>query len=255
MIVAKMPSQIKSKREKLILRFSLFLLISGIYFPSAKAQIKEAGVRPVTITTEDSLIKAFVWDKPIKRHVKVKYPYYWYGNNSIHKNVGNFSGKLLHGKYEVFDSKNNLVSKGNFDKGLKQGVWTYWHSGGSMKSLFTYKNGILEGPFKLYDGLGKLREEGAFNEDNLNGKVTFYQADTMLVKKYFKGKEIIISKRKPCFFSSTKKEKTKVTDNDKKGKSTHKAFWKKVFPLKKKQPANQKENIKAEDNLKSSTNG
>ena len=51
-----------------------------------------------------------------------KLDYYWYNEFSkIKSTKGSSGGNLLHGKYQFFDEKGNLINESNYKSGLKDG--------------------------------------------------------------------------------------------------------------------------------------
>jgi antitoxin component YwqK of YwqJK toxin-antitoxin module len=68
---------------------------------------------------------------------------------------------LKHGVYREFrmrgDSSTYLVSKGNYNKGKKNGVFRSWYSNGQLAELATYKNDVLYGEKLTYYEEGGLK--------------------------------------------------------------------------------------------------
>lgn len=56
-------------------------------------------------------------------------------------------------------ANNNLVCKGAYEKGLKDGKWIYWYDNGMMKESSDWKNGNRHGATVTYDISGKIIEE------------------------------------------------------------------------------------------------
>ncbi|NJK96557.1 MAG: hypothetical protein HC905_18020 [Bacteroidales bacterium] len=102
-------------------------------------------LRNITVTRGDTVIKTTICYQYPKIDVKTAANFYWYYAGEIHKNAGSYSGKPLHGKYELFDKSNNLLEQGNFEFGLKTGIWTRWYTNGFKKEVIFYKEGLLNG--------------------------------------------------------------------------------------------------------------
>jgi hypothetical protein len=120
----------------LVITLMLAACISPIkdvsYIPSSMITIRE-GVKTIRFTLYRS-------DKPVKPK-KGKH-YFWYGTNKIHSNEGDYYGRLLDGKYMVFDVTGGLIESGNFDKGLKVGHWVTWNPSGEIHYTLKYRNGV-----------------------------------------------------------------------------------------------------------------
>ena len=82
---------------------------------------------------------------PYKTDPKVKNDryYFWCFKNVIHSTQGGFNGKLLNGHYVAFYPDKNLKEEGDFDRGLKNGVWKTWNRKGDITNLITWNQGIV----------------------------------------------------------------------------------------------------------------
>jgi antitoxin component YwqK of YwqJK toxin-antitoxin module len=114
--------------------------------------------------------------------------YFWYNAGKINHNQGAYSGKLIHGKYEVFDHQRRLLTLGNFSQGLKEGRWIHWSLNGKIQEICTFRKGKLEGTLTTYKIDGDLLTELKYKNGLLNGKSRYYPNDTVLIRKYRKGK-------------------------------------------------------------------
>jgi hypothetical protein len=167
------------------------------------AQTEKYDTRTVIVNSEDSTVKCSIWNISIKAKTSPDFDYYWYYGGLINHNVGGYSGKLLHGKYEVFDLKQRLRSKGFFEYGVMTGTWNRWFSNGNLQFTGVFKNGKLRGKVKTYTIDGKLSSILNYNKGLLDGKAFFYVNDTVLKRYYKDGKEVVKLPKK-------KKDKTKV---------------------------------------------
>jgi antitoxin component YwqK of YwqJK toxin-antitoxin module len=81
---------------------------------------------------------------PFKNDPKIKNDryYYWYFNNVIHSTQGGYNGQLLNGHYIAFYPDKNLKEEGNFNKGLKDGIWKTWNRKGDLTNVTTWDEGI-----------------------------------------------------------------------------------------------------------------
>ena len=95
---------------------------------------------------------------------KVKYEdtlhYFWFRAQKVHTTQGASDGNLLHGPFSKFYHSGQLAEKGEFEKGLKTGVWKSWYETGRLKSIYNYNDGELSGRYQLFNENGDLRESG-----------------------------------------------------------------------------------------------
>ena len=69
--------------------------------------------------------------------------YFWCLNNVIHSTQGGYNGKLLNGHYIAFYPDKNLKEEGDFNRGLKDGVWKTWNPNGDLTNVVTWSEGII----------------------------------------------------------------------------------------------------------------
>lgn len=177
----------------------LLLSSAGIY-----SQVPESNLRSLNLTVGDSVIKTHFTTAYTKKKLIPAAPYFWYASGKIQFNCGSYSGKLLHGKFEMFDKNNKLIQQGNFDYGLKQGAWNIWYPNGLKKVVLFYKDGMPQGECLQYDQNGVLVSKQIYHDGVLHGKCLYYFPDTVLFKQYKYGKEII----KPVKIKKTTHKKT-----------------------------------------------
>jgi hypothetical protein len=220
--------------------FAIIIISGGKGFSQSSAD-----VRTVNIVSADSIIKTTACYQTRKQKPQPEYNYYWYDAGKINHNTGGFSGKPLHGKYEVFDNQQKMRVKGIFEYGLMTGNWTRWYPNGNIQTTCTYKKGMLQGKVQTYTVAGKLLSELNYRNGLLQGKSYFYQPDTTIIKKYKAGIEIIKKDKVKSKRSFLKKDKSKKTDPQIKtttpqpekqtGENKSKKKWWKLSFLKKKQ--------------------
>lgn len=206
----------------------LILLLSR----SQGQKLKDITHREVNIHQNDSSIKATILleEKKVKLHSLVNY--YWYYNNSIKTNQGDFQGMLLDGGYHVTTRDGRLITKGNFRKGVKTGEWKNWNEKGELLRITNWKKGYKKGVYQKFVG-GQLVENGKFKRNQLNGhyqkfrntelieegnykkgklegKQIKYQNDTVLEKTgYHHGKKIMPTEKKVKMTSENSEVKKK----------------------------------------------
>lgn len=69
--------------------------------------------------------------------------YYWYSEDSGQKETkGSYSGFILHGTSQVFNSMGNLIEESNYNLGLKDGRLISWNDENEYNMILNYKNGV-----------------------------------------------------------------------------------------------------------------
>jgi len=101
--------------------------------------------RQVIITFTDSVVYTYI-SLQKKENIKISNTktYYWFNASEIHSNKGGYSGTVLNGPYEVFNTNGNLIRKGTMKDGLLDGIWNYWNSKGQIIKTEEWNDGILE---------------------------------------------------------------------------------------------------------------
>lgn len=175
-------------------------------------------MRQIVVNSKDSLIKATCtyYEKKSKN---LKVNYYWFAENKIHINQGGYSGMPMHGWYEMFINNTNLIEKGKFRYGLKNGKWYRWSSKGTLIGEQTWKNGELHGPFKTIYESERKTIIGNYKNGKLHGKVkVIRQGKEDEIVKYKNG-EVQLEKEK---LEKEKKEETVKKDKSEKRKKREK---------------------------------
>ncbi|MGD2034795.1 MAG: hypothetical protein PVF73_07055 [Bacteroidales bacterium] len=113
-------------------------------------------IREIVVKHKDSTVRAHILIHKENIKTSDRLMYYWYNQDKINKNMGGYSGDLLQGEYLVFDNNDNLITQGNFDRGLKHGTWKRWNPDGILKLSAGYHYGLLDGEVKLFDAAGNL---------------------------------------------------------------------------------------------------
>ena len=173
--------------------------------------------REIIITSGDSLVRAHVLYEAQKQiRTNNDAIYYWFRANQIKRNQGRFSGKLLYGEYSVYDASDNLITIGNFKKGMRKGEWVRWYSNGNIKSIYHWRKGIKHGRFKIFSENGENVEKGRYRKGKLKFKKVNNKEEEQFNKvKYVKMKEVPDTSKKEIrkrrgnssWFKLKKKEK------------------------------------------------
>jgi len=159
--------------------------------------------------------------------------YYWYKSGEIHESFGDAAGNLLHLEYTQFYSGNQLAEKGNFDYGLKVGLWRKWHPNGSLKEEVQWRAGKKNGVYLYYDQNGVLHTTGQYKGDNKTGVwINIREHDTTWYKRgaAYKEHPRVVKKRldsitgKEPFFKKIFKQKDSTDLNE-----NRKPFLKRIF--------------------------
>ena len=184
----------KRKNPTYLKRTGLLLALSviGVCESGAQPEFKLPETREVIIIQGDSTVKAHVMYNSEKRiRTKDGMKYHWYAANSIRQNIGDYDGKLLSGPFKIFDGKNNLVLKGEYQYGLKHGKWTAWYPDGKVKSIENWKKGNLHGAHTIYSAEGKLVEQSEYRKGEKMKKAKEFDGKSDYNKvKYVELKEV-----------------------------------------------------------------
>lgn len=88
-------------------------------------------------------------------------------------------------EFEIFNLDKTKYVSGEFSKGLKKGMWTYYNPNGTIKSKEYYINGNIDGLQHEYDLYGNLIEIYNYKEGKLNGLSEAYKKDKLITTSYF----------------------------------------------------------------------
>lgn len=128
-------------------------------------------------------------------NVKVKkgLQYYWFKGGAIHSAQSGISGELLNDKFSKLYLGNQLAEQGQFENGLKDGLWKTWYENGNLQSVENWKKGLRHGGCLLYDVNGTLLEKGNYKN---NGKhrlwIDYQKKDTIV----YRNGSVFIKKQK-----------------------------------------------------------
>jgi antitoxin component YwqK of YwqJK toxin-antitoxin module len=164
-------------------------------------------LKSINLTNGDTVVKTTVRTINKKLKTKIGYTYYWFSSGYINHNVGSCTGKLLHGRYEVFDKELKLIVQGTFNLGLKTGIWMNWYPNGNIKFIGNYKKGLLCGAVKLYSENGQINSLLRYKNGLLDGRSYFFR-DSLVICKYKEGKEIVKSSKIHSHLANNKNVKT-----------------------------------------------
>jgi antitoxin component YwqK of YwqJK toxin-antitoxin module len=105
--------------------------------------------------------------------------YYWYKAQHVLSTQGSASGVVLNGEFEAFYQNKQLASKGQFNKGLKQGQWLYWRKNGTLEKSEHWSAGTQLGTQKFYNALGQENESIVLRKGKIKRKIS----DSLIITK------------------------------------------------------------------------
>ncbi len=159
---------------KKIVGLLLVLFICFAFSPDLQKRVFRKGVFD---------IECYISSKKVN-YLSNKELYYWYKSGEIHYSQSNIGGNVLHNAYLKYYRSNQLAEKGEFNYGLKTGVWKSWYENGNLKERILWDNGILNGQYTLFNSNGKLILQGRYSKNSKVGKWIDYKTkDTIYYKK------------------------------------------------------------------------
>jgi hypothetical protein len=195
------------------LQFTLGMILLGCFNLFGQDEMKPQITRKIVMSYNDSMIVTQVYNQNKTLKTKDYCVYHWYSADKINTNRGGYSGKLLHGKYQVFNTEGRLITEGSFSFGLKTGPWKTWYQSGEIKSSGNYKDGLKYGTFRYYNPNGKIITQEDYKNDKLHGKKISFLQNPPVFKKYRNGNEVI---KKPLKLRKIKEKKEEKAEKQKK---------------------------------------
>lgn len=92
-------------------------------------------------------------------------------------------------EFEIFNLDKTKYVSGEFSRGLKKGIWTYYNPNGTIKSKENYINGKVDGLQYNYDLFGNLTDIYNYKEGKLNGLSESYKEDKLISTSYYSDDE------------------------------------------------------------------
>ena len=110
--------------------------------------------------------------------------YYWFKSGEIHHSVSSIGGFALHSSYIKHYKSNQLAEQGEFDYGLKNGIWKEWYENGQIKQTIEWRKGLKSGASISYDTIGSPIEKGIYRNNKKAGtSINLKMKDTIRYKK------------------------------------------------------------------------
>ena len=87
---------------------------------------------------------------------------------------GNFQQGVRHGLWKAWRDDGTLRSSGHYAHGLREGTWESFSSSGALLSELHYEGGGRSGDWLAYSETGAILEEGQYSENVASGRWTTY---------------------------------------------------------------------------------
>ncbi|PXY01811.1 hypothetical protein DF185_03955 [Marinifilum breve] len=194
--------------RKLLLLF-LMVLCYNVY---AQTHDTDGITRLVVINQNGNEIRCRLLIDKANLQLDMNTDYYWYSNDQIRKNRGGYSGDLLHGTYQVFDSEKYLIEEGLYLYGRKEGFWKLWDKNGKLIQTTYWKNGLKNGPNHQYIGELQIVKEN-YRNNRLHGRRITQAKDSIHYQFYKNGRLV---KNKSIAVNKNEVEKKKKKEKEKK---------------------------------------
>lgn len=139
--------------------------------------------------------------------------YYWFDGQKLHQNQGGFSGSLLHGTFEKKAAGGQMIEKGEFANGLKDGIWNTWDETGRLTGETKWQKGERAGKSYFFNPDTGEKTISNYRHNVQDGRYYVYRNDSLVEKgKYRNG---IPVKPKTIFHFLKKKDKSQHPDERK----------------------------------------
>lgn len=150
---------------------AVFIGITCCYQLRAQRNIfKEYETTTINISNDSLYLRFSIYNDNPKVRTKKSLAYFWFKSNKIFMTKGGFYGKLLHGDYISFFVTDQMLEKGKYKKGVKQGEWMLWNRNGSINKVVNWKDGRLHGITRTYKGDKVLTEKNYDDGKLLTGE-------------------------------------------------------------------------------------
>lgn len=154
--------------------------------------------------------------------------YHWVRARQLVVTQGGLGGTPLHGPFVAYRDNGQLLERGNFQLGLKEGEWRKWGVAGELVAVDHWRNGLLHGLILRYSAENDLPEELRYRRGKLLSKrIKLSKAERI---------EARTEKRATKKAKATVKKKTKAEKDPSKAKASDKVKEPKEKRFKKEQP-------------------
>jgi antitoxin component YwqK of YwqJK toxin-antitoxin module len=94
------------------------------------------------------------------------------------------------GPWVYYDLNGNVLSKGNFKDGLRQGLWSLYHSNGEKSGEISFVKDKPEGSYAEYNWKGDIIKKTFYKDSLPSQEITFFPSgDTIAITNYKNGKQ------------------------------------------------------------------
>jgi len=148
-----------------------------------KSAVSQSDLKEIKIRDDEYFVLTSANRLSINVKTKQGMTYFWYADQRIRSNDGGYHGQLLQGDYKKFDSDNNLIESGCFNKGRKKGQWIIWNNKGKIECTSEWRKGRPHGNWCYYDGTSKPTMEKKYKNGILIKELDFDELENQKSKK------------------------------------------------------------------------
>lgn len=162
------------------------LLYIALFFCSMLSQFSQAQEEPQlrrTHTNEFDEEYYVLVKTPKKLTYDSDKNYSWYKNQKIHTSQGTSGGYLLHGSYIKYSIDHQVLERGSYEYGIKNGLWRKWNQDGKVIENSNWSNGNPNGKVELFDSLGNRISLNNYKNGSLHGLQISTVGDSINYKK------------------------------------------------------------------------
>lgn len=211
----------------------VFLVLISLSYGQAQSieSLKQQAMNTqyLTLTQGDSVVEVRIAPTAKGANIAKADRYYWWlGAGEIKGTQGGYGGRLLDGKYALYNRSKDLLESGQHAGGLRVGEWRGWYADGTLRYADNWKDGLRAGGFTEYDLHGNITREGRYRKGRLHGGVNTYNDQGERTQYRYRNGELLKTKVKkegrfkvslrPSALYNSLKEKLKfrkgVTDAD-----------------------------------------
>lgn len=112
---------------------------------------------------------------------------YWDSEGFLH-HTSTFVNDTLHGVYTAYDKDKSITIVGNYEHGIKTGVWRFYYADGQPSKEYTYVGGRLDGRQMSWYENGQVHEILVCSDDQVISRKVWYPGGRLrLVENYRNG--------------------------------------------------------------------
>lgn len=98
------------------------------------------------------------------------------GKPRIEQTVAKFSDDHFeaHGAYREFHPNGQVFIEGQFERGRREGDWSFWYENGTLNRKCSYRNGQPDGSWDVFRDVGTLKAKRSFKNGLRDGEWLTY---------------------------------------------------------------------------------